>query len=169
MIVPDGVLFGSSKAHKALRKILVDDQKLDAIISMPSGVFKPYAGVSTAILLFTKTNSGGTDSVWFYDMQADGYSLDDKRTPQIDKSDLPDILARWNNRQAEVERKHTDRSFLVPKDEIASNDYDLSINRYKEVEYEAVEYDAPKVILDRLAALDEEIAKGRKELEEMLG
>jgi type I restriction enzyme M protein len=169
VIVPDGVLFGSSKAHKALRKILVEDQKLDAIISMPSGVFKPYAGVSTAILLFTKTNSGGTDNVWFYDMQADGYSLDDKRTPRPDKNDLPDILARWENRQAEVERKRTDRSFVVPKDEIAGNDYDLSINRYKEVEYEAVEYDPPKVILERLAALESEIAKGRKELEGMLG
>ena len=103
--MPDGVLFGSSKAHKTLRKILVEDQKLDAIISMPSGVFKPYAGVSTAILLFTKTNSGGTDNVWFYDMQADGYSLDDKRTPQPDKSDLPDILARWQKRDAESEAR----------------------------------------------------------------
>jgi type I restriction enzyme M protein len=168
-IVPDGVLFGSSKAHKALRKILVEDQKLDAIISMPSGVFKPYAGVSTAILLFTKTNSGGTDNVWFYDMQADGFSLDDKRTPQPDKSDLPDILARWKKRKAEQKRARTDPSFLVPKAEIAENDYDLSINRYKEVEYEAVEYAPPKVILARLAELDEEIAKGRQELEEMLG
>ena len=144
VIVPDGVLFGSSKAHKALRKILVEDQKLDAIVSMPSGVFKPYAGVSTAILLFTKTNSGGTDHVWFYDMQADGYSLDDKRTPQPDRSDLSDILGRWQNREAESERERTDQSFLVPKAEIADNDYDLSINRYKEVEYEAVEYDPPE-------------------------
>jgi len=169
VIVPDGVLFGSSKAHKTLRKILVEDQKLDAIISMPSGVFKPYAGVSTAILLFTKTNSGGTDDVWFYDMQADGFSLDDKRTPQPDKSDLPDILKRWGNRKAEQKRARTDPSFLVPKAEIAENDYDLSINRYKEVVYEAVEYDPPKVILKRLAELDEEIAKGREELEGMLG
>ncbi len=169
VIVPDGVLFGSSKAHKALRKILVEDQKLDAIISMPSGVFKPYAGVSTAILLFTKTNSGGTDDVWFYDMQADGYSLDKKRTPQPDKSDLADILARWGKRKAEKKRARTDPSFLVPKAEIADNDYDLSINRYKEVVYEAVEYDPPKVILKRLAELDEEIAKGREELEGMLG
>jgi type I restriction enzyme M protein len=167
-IVPDGVLFGSSKAHKALRKILVEDQKLDAIISMPSGVFKPYAGVSTAILLFTKTNSGGTDDVWFYDMQADGFSLDDKRTPQPDKSDLKDILARWQKRKAEKKRARTDPSFLVPKAEIAENDYDLSINRYKEVVYEAVEYDPPKVILKRLAELEEEIAKGREELEGML-
>ena len=151
VIVPDGVLFGSSKAHRTLRRILVEEQKLDAIVSMPSGVFRPYAGVSTAILLFTKTNSGGTDDVWFYDMQADGYSLDDKRTPQPEKSDLADILARWRNREAESKRARTDQSFLVPKAEIAGNDYDLSINRYKEVEYEAVEYDPPKVILNRLA------------------
>ncbi len=169
VIVPDGVLFGSSKAHKTLRKILVEDQKLDAVVSMPSGVFKPYAGVSTAILFFTRTNSGGTDNVWFYDMQADGFSLDDKRTPQPEKTDLPDILARWQNRDAEKDRARTDQSFLVPKAEIAENDYDLSINRYKEVVYEAVEYDPPKVILKRLAELDEEIAKGREELEGMLG
>lgn len=169
VIVPDGVLFGSSNAHKSLRKILVEDQKLDAIISMPSGVFKPYAGVSTAILVFTKTNSGGTDHVWFYDMQADGFSLDDKRTPQPDKSDLPDILTRWQNLEAEGQRKRTEKSFLVPKAEIVSNEYDLSINRYKEVEYEAVEYDPPKVILERLAKLEVEIAEGRKELEGMLG
>jgi type I restriction enzyme M protein len=169
VIVPDGVLFGSSKVHKALRKILVEDQKLDGIVSMPSGVFKPYAGVSTAILFFTKTNSGGTDGVWFYDMQEDGFSLDDKRTEQPDKSDLPDILARWQDRDAEKDRERTDQSFLVPKAEIADNDYDLSINRYKEVVYEAVEYDPPTVILERLAELDEEIAKGRAELEGLLG
>jgi type I restriction enzyme M protein len=178
VIVPDGVLFGSSKAHKALRKLLVEDQRLDAVISMPSGVFKPYAGVSTAILLFTKTShvgksGGGTDQVWFYDMRADGFSLDDKRTPQPDKSDLPDILARWRalrgqGRDAETERKRTEQSFLVPKAEIAGNDYDLSINRYKEVEYEAVEYDPPQMILERLARLDEEIAEGRRELAKML-
>jgi type I restriction enzyme M protein len=168
VIVPDGVLFGSSKAHKALRKILVEDQKLDAIISMPSGVFKPYAGVSTAILLFTKTNSGGTDQVWFYDMQSDGYSLDDKRTAQ-EKSDLPDILKRWQNRDGETDRKRTDQSFLVPKDEIAGNDYDLSINRYKEVEYEAVEYAPPKEILADLQKLEGAIIRGMDELEEMLG
>lgn len=169
VIVPDGVLFGSSKAHKSLRKILVEDQKLDAVISMPSGVFRPYAGVSTAILFFTKTNSGGTDQVWFYDMQADGFSLDDRRNPQPDKSDLPDILARWQNQASEQERERTDRSFLVPKAEIADNDYDLSINRYKEVEYEAVEHDSPQEILQRLAKLEEEIVAGRKELEELLG
>ena len=169
MIVSDGVLFGSSKAHKSLRKMLVEDQKLDGIISMPSGVFKPYAGVSTAIVLFTKTNSGGTDQVWFYDMQADGFSLDDKRTEQPDKSDLPDILQRWRSREAEAERKRTEQSFFVPREEIAENDYDLSINRYKEVVYEAVEYDPPGVILERLAKLEEEIAEGRQELEGLLG
>src|SRR5213078_1865802 len=119
VIVPDGVLFGSSNAHKTLRRILVEEQKLDAVISLPGGVFKPYAGVSTAILLFTKTNSGGTDHVWFYDMHADGFSLDDKRTPQPDKSDLPDLLRRWQNRAEEKSRKRTDQSFLVPKSEIA--------------------------------------------------
>ncbi|MBW3565477.1 MAG: type I restriction-modification system subunit M [Acidobacteria bacterium] len=168
VIVPNGVLFGSSKAHKALRRMLVEEQKLDAIISMPSGVFKPYAGVSTAILFFTKTNSGGTDEVWFYDMQSDGFSLDDKRTPQPGKSDLPDILDRWNNLAGEADRERTDQSFLVQKSEIADNDYDLSINRYKEVEYEAVEYDPPQVILERLAKLEAEIETGRRELEEML-
>jgi type I restriction enzyme M protein len=168
VIVPDGVLFGSSNAHKALRKILVENQKLDAIISMPSGVFKPYAGVSTAIVLFTKTNSGGTDNVWFYDMQADGFSLDDKRTPQPDKSNLPDILARWQNRKDEAGRARTERSFLVPKSEIADNDFDLSINRYKEVKFEAIEHDSPKVILARLAELEENIVEGRKELEGLL-
>ena len=168
VIVPDGVLFGSSKAHKTLRKMLVEEQKLDAIVSMPSGVFKPYAGVSTAILLFTKTNSGGTDNVWFYDMQADGYSLDDKRDSQPDKSDLTDILARWQKLDGEKKRVRTDQSFLVPRAEIADSDYNLSINRYKEVVYEAVEYDPPKVILDRLAELEVDIAKGREALEGML-
>ena len=168
VIVPDGVLFGSSKAHKTLRKMLVEDQKLDAVISMPSGVFKPYAGVSTAILVFTKTNSGGTDHVWFYKMEADGFTLDDRRTPQPDKTDLPDVLARWKGRAEEAKRKRTDQSFLTPKAEIAENDYDLSVNRYKEVEYETVEYDPPEVILARLKELDNEIAKGRTELEEML-
>ena len=169
VIVPDGVLFGSTKAHKGLRRMLVEEQKLDAIINMPSGVFKPYAGVSTAIVFFTKTNSGGTDNVWFYDMQSDGFSLDDKRTPQDDKSDLPDILGRWQNLGKEKKRKRTDQSFLVPKSEIKENEYDLSINRYKEVEYEAVEYDPPEMILKRLGELEDEIAKGREELMGMLG
>jgi type I restriction enzyme M protein len=168
VIVPDGVLFGSSKAHKKIRKMIVEDHKLDAIISMPSGVFRPYAGVSTAIMIFTKTNSGGTDQVWFYDMHADGQSLDDKRTPQPDKTDLPDILKRWGKRKAEKDRPRTAQSFLVPKAEIAANDYDLSLNRYKEVEHEATYHESPKVILERLTALEAEIAKGRAELEEML-
>ena len=168
VIVPDGVLFGASKAHRTLRRILVEEQKLDAIVSMPSGVFKPYAGVSTAFLIFTKTNSGGSDDVWFYDMHADGYSLDDKRTPQPDNSDLADILARWRNREAERKRSRKDQSFLVPKNEIAGNDYDLSINRYKDVEYEAVEYDPPIVIMDRLADLETQIANGREALQRLL-
>ena len=168
VIVPDGVLFGSSNAHRTLRRILVEEEKLDAIVSMPSGVFRPYAGVSTAILLFTKTNSGGTDDVWFYDMQADGYSLDDKRTPQPEKSDLADILARWRNRAAERKRARTDQSFLVPKAEITSNEYDLSINRYKEICYKTPHYDPPKVILRRLAVIEEELENRRAELERLL-
>ena len=169
VIVPDGVLFGSSNAHQQIRKILVEDQKLQAIISMPSGVFKPYAGVSTAILFFTKTNSGGTDHVWFYDMKQDGFSLDDKRTPQPDKSDLPDILKRWKNLAGEKSRTRTDQSFLVPKADIVANGYDLSLNRYKEVVHEVVDHDSPEKILTRLAKLEDEIAKGRKELEGLLG
>jgi type I restriction enzyme M protein len=168
VIVPDGVLFGSSKAHKDLRKTLVEDQKLDGIISMPSGVFKPYAGVSTAILFFTKTNSGGTENVWFYDMQADGFSLDDKRTEQ-ETSDLDDILQRWQNRDAEADRARTDQSFLVPKSEIAENEYDLSINRYKEIVYEEVEYDPPQDILKNLRQLENDITQGIQKLEEMVG
>ena len=136
---------------------------------MPSGVFRPYAGVSTAILLFTKTNSGGTDHVWFYDMQADGFSLDDKRTPEPDKSDLADIRAHWQQRDAESSRKRTDQSFLVPKAEIVENDYDLSINRYKEIEYEEVTYEDPKVILTKLRTLEDEIRRDLDALEEMLG
>ena len=169
VIVPDGVLFGSSNAHKSLRRTIIEDHKLDAIISLPSGVFKPYAGVSTAIMLFTKTNSGGTDQVWFYDMKADGYSLDDKRTPQPEKTDIPDILKRWGKLKSEKDRARTDQSFMVPKEEIVANDYDLSLNRYKEVEHEATEHESPKLILKRLAALEAEIAKGRAELEGMLG
>jgi len=172
VIVPDGVLFGSSKAHKTLRKILVEDQKLDGIISMPSGVFKPYAGVSTAILLFTKTNSGGTDNVWFYDMQADGYSLDDKRNEldgkKHENNNIPDVIYRWKNRKDEKERKRTDQSFFVSKHEIVENGYDLSINRYKEIVYDEVEYDSPQIILADLKALEKEIVKGINELEGML-
>lgn len=172
VIVPDGVLFGSSNAHKTLRCLLVEEQKLDAIVSMPSGVFKPYAGVSTAILFFTKTNSGGTDQVWFYDMQADGYSLDDKRTP-LDSSNhaqnnLPDILTRWRNLSAEAPRPRTAQSFLVPKAEIAANDYDLSINRYKELVYDEVRYDPPAVILAELEALEAEIQTDLKTLRQLI-
>lgn len=172
VIVPDGVLFGSSKAHKGLRQMLVEDQKLDGVISMPSGVFKPYAGVSTAVLMFTKTNSGGTDKVWFYDMQADGYSLDDKRT-QLDlekheNNNVPDIVKRFSELKGEEGRKRTEQSFMVPKEEIAENGYDLSINRYKEVVYEEVEYESPKKIIEDLKKLETEIQKGLEELEEMV-
>src|SRR5439155_1731107 len=157
VIVPDGVLFGSSNAHKSLRKMLVDDHRLEGIVSMPSGVFKPYAGVSTAVLLFTKTNAGGTDQVWFYDMQADGFSLDDKRLPLAEghgTNNIPDVVARWKNRAAEADRPRTEQSFLVPKAEIEANGYDLSINRYKEIEEAAAEYDPPQKILAELAELE---------------
>lgn len=167
VIIPDGVLFGSSKAHKQIRQELIEKQKLDAVISMPSGVFKPYAGVSTAVLLFTKTNSGGTENVWFYDMKSDGYSLDDKRTP-VNNSDITDILERWKNQDAEKDRKRTDKSFLVPFKELNNNDWDLSINRYKEIEYEEVQYDAPKDIIADIKKLDAERAEALKKLEEML-
>ena len=166
-IVPDGVLFGSSTAHKAIRRELVENQKLVAVISMPSGVFKPYAGVSTAILIFTKTNAGGTDKVWFYDMKADGYSLDDKRSP-IAANDIPDIIARFNNLDGEDGRERTEQSFFVTKEEIIDNGYDLSINKYKKTEYVAVEYPSTAEILDRLDALEAEIASEMKELRKML-
>jgi type I restriction enzyme M protein len=188
VIVPDGVLFGSSNAHKTLRKMLIEDQKLDAVISLPSGVFKPYAGVSTAILLFTKTNSGGTDQVWFYDCDADGWSLDDKRTPLLsdeklgsvpksaltadehDKNNLPDILARWHQRDSkERERLRTAQSFCVPKADIAAQGYDLSLNRYKEVVHEEIEHRPPLELLADLNELEEEIQQGMKDLEGMLG
>jgi type I restriction enzyme M protein len=172
VIVPDGVLFGSSKAHKGLRQMIVEEQKLEAVISMPSGVFKPYAGVSTAIVIFTKTMSGGTDDVWFYDMQADGYSLDDKRT-QLDDSkhelnNLPDIVQRFEKLDGEGKRKRTEQSFLVPKGEIAKEGYDLSINRYKEIVYEEVVYEAPSKIIADLKVLEGDIQKGLEELEGML-
>ena len=179
VIVPEGVLFGSSNAHKTLRKLLVEDQKLDAVISLPSGVFKPYAGVSTAILVFTKTNSGGTDFVWFYDVDADGWSLDDKRTPLLPeeklgpapptalsadehaKNNLPDVLARWNERaKGERENPRTAQSFCVPKADIAAQGYNLSLNRYKEVVHDDVEHRPPKEILAELAKLEAEIQKG---------
>ena len=167
VIVPDGVLFGSSTAHKAIRKEIVEGNRLEAVISMPSGVFKPYAGVSTAVLVFTKTGHGGTDQVWFYDMKADGFSLDDKRT-EVKENDIPDIVARFHNREGERERQRTEQSFLVPKEEIAQNGYDLSINKYKKVEYVPVEYPSTQEILVDLNELELEITKGLAELEEML-
>lgn len=167
VIVPDGVLFGSSRAHKAIRQELVENQKLEAVISMPSGVFKPYAGVSTAILFFTKTNSGGTDSVWFYDMEADGYSLDDKRN-EIKENDIPDIIERFHKMDNETSRKRTDKSFLVPFKEIKENDWDLSINRYKEIVYEEIEYDPPADIIKDIELLDQERAETLASLKEML-
>ena len=167
-IVPDGVLFGSSKAHKDIRKEIVENHKLEAVISLPSGVFKPYAGVSTAILIFTKTTVGGTDQVWLYDMKADGYSLDDKRQP-ISENDIPDIIERFSNLENEVERKKTEQSFFVSVDEIRETGYDLSINKYKEIEYEEVEYEAPSVILKKIQTLEEEIQNGLNELEKMIG
>lgn len=166
-IVPDGVLFGTTKAHKALRKELVENHHLQAVISMPSGVFKPYAGVSTAVLVFTKTGAGGTDKVWFYDMQADGYSLDDKRTP-IEENDIPDVIARFHNLKGEEDRKPTEQSFFVDKSAIVDNDYDLSINRYKEIVYEKVEYDPPEVIMTRLDELTLDIAAKMEELRGLL-
>ena len=166
-IVPDGVLFGSSKAHKAIRKELVENHQLRAVISMPSGVFKPYAGVSTAVLVFTKTGAGGTDNVWFYDMKADGYSLDDKRSP-IEDNDIPDIIERFHHLENEATRERTEQSFFVPKDEIVENGYDLSINKYKKVEYIPVEYPSTQEIMTELHALEKEITAGLAELEEML-
>lgn len=167
-IVPDGVLFGSSTAHKAIRKELIENNRLEAVISMPSGVFKPYAGVSTGILIFTKTGHGGTDNVWFYDMQADGYSLDDKRTA-VNENDIPDIIARFGNLEAEKNRARTEKSFFVPKDEIISNDYDLSINKYKKTEYVAVEYPPTSEIMANIRELEIEIGSAMDELEKMLG
>ena len=155
-IVPDGVLFGTSTGHLAIRKEIVDNQRLQAVISMPSGVFKPYAGVSTAILVFTKTNAGGTDKVWFYDMKADGFSLDDKRNPVAD-NDIPDIINRFPNLAREEGRTRKEQSFLVPVEEIREKGYDLSINKYKEIEREKVEYESSDVILDRITSLEKDI------------
>lgn len=197
VIVPDGVLFGSTNSHQTIRKTLIEEHKLDAVVSLPSGVFKPYAGVSTAILFFTKTNSGGTDKVWFYDMQADGFSLDDKRTPLIKNQQLtteadaidnqaahgdtapselpnhklnniPDILFRWFNKRGETERQRTEQSFYVPLQDIIDKNYDLSINRYKDVVYQEVQYDSPKVILQRIKELQAAMDQGIADLEAML-
>ncbi|MED4018046.1 class I SAM-dependent DNA methyltransferase [Sutcliffiella cohnii] len=167
VIVPDGVLFGSSKAHKQIRKEIIDTHKLEAIISMPSGVFKPYAGVSTAIIIFTKTGAGGTDNVWFYDMKADGFSLDDKRSP-IEQNDIPDIINRFNDLQAEKDRKRTEQSFFVTLDELSKNDYDLSINKYKEIEYEEVEYEKPSAIIEKIELMEQDIIAELKQLKELL-
>ena len=166
-IVPDGVLFGSSKAHKSIRKELVDGNRLEAVISMPSGVFKPYAGVPTAVLIFTKTGHGGTDNVWFYDMTADGFLLDDKRSPVAD-NDIPDIIARFRNLDAEKDRQRTEKSFFVPKAEIVENSYDLSINKYKKTEYKPVEYPPTNEILAELRRLEKKIGTAMDELEGML-
>ena len=166
-IVPDGVLFGSSTAHKAIRRELVENHCLEAVISMPSGVFKPYAGVSTGILIFTKTGHGGTDRVWFYDMKADGFTLDDKRTP-TQQSDIPDVIARFHNLAGEAGRQRTEQSFLVPKAEIVGNGYDLSINKYKQVEYRAVEYRPTGEIMAELHELERQVTSGLDELQQML-
>lgn len=166
-IVPDGVLFGNSTGHKSIRKELIDNQRLQAVISMPSGVFLPYAGVSTAILVFTKTNAGGTDKVWFYDMKADGFSLDQKRNP-VEENDIPDIVERFKNLKAEEKRTRKDQSFIVSVEEIRNNDYDLSINKYKEVEKVKVEYEKPEVVLDRIDALQKEITKALSDFRKML-
>ena len=166
-IVPDGVLFGSSTAHKAIRRMLVEDNRLEAVISMPSGVFKPYAGVSTGILIFTKTGHGGTDKVWFYDMQADGFSLDDKRSP-VQENDIPDIVERFHNLEAETGRSPKEKSFFVSKAEIAEKDYDLSINKYKQQDYVPVEYPPTGELLAELNELELEITAGLAELEALL-
>ena len=166
-IVPDGVLFGSSTAHKAIRRELVDGNRLEAVISMPSGVFKPYAGVSTAVLIFTKTGHGGTDNVWFYDMQADGFSLDDKRSP-VQENDIPDIVARFRDLEVEKDRQRTEKSFFVPKAEIVENGYDLSINKYKKTEYKPVEYPSTSQIMAELRELEMQIGEEMDKLEGML-
>ncbi|MBE9044306.1 SAM-dependent DNA methyltransferase [Pleurocapsales cyanobacterium LEGE 10410] len=170
VIVPDGVLFGSSKAHKSIRKTLIENHKLDGVVSMPSGVFKPYAGVSTAVIIFTKVGveKDGTDYVWFYDMKADGLSLDDKRQP-IEENDIPDLLEKWLSRNPKKKSDRKSKAFFVPKKEIKDNGYDLSINRYKEIEYEEVEYEPPKVILGKLRSLEDEIRADLDALEGMLG
>lgn len=189
VIIPQGVLFGSTKAHKQIRQALIDKHKLEAVISMPPGVFKPYAGVSTGILIFTKTTTGGTDNVWFYDMNADGYSLDDKRQPlgeefdtfedlesmveqhkakPVTYTDIPDVITRWRNKEAETKRARTDESFFVPVDEIKQNNYDLSINHYKEIVHEQKQYGEPEVIIDTIKTLDKERSEALEQLEQLL-
>lgn len=149
-IVPDTVLTGDGAAYKSIRSALVDKHSLKAVITMPSGVFQPYSGVSTAIIIFTKTGTGGTDKVWFYDMRADGFSLTTQRTPQPDRNDIPDIIARFHNMEAETSRDRKAQSFFVDADEIRKNDYDLSYKRYHEVEREIVKYDSPETIISRM-------------------
>src|SRR5699024_3542398 len=167
VIVPDGVLFGSSNAHKAIRKEILENNRLEAVISMPSGIFKPYAGVSTGVLILTKTGSGGTENVWFYDMESDGFSLNDNRTP-IEENDIPDIIERFHNIDKEEERQRTDKSFLVPYEEIKENDYDLYINKYREVEYEEIEYKSPQEILKVIKETEEQIRMELDEIEKMM-
>jgi type I restriction enzyme M protein len=167
VIVPDGVLFGSSNAHKQIRREIIEKNRLEAIISMPSGVFKPYAGVSTAVMIFTKTSTGGTDKVWFYDMHADGYSLDDKRA-EIKENDIPDIVKRFHNQKAEEKRKRTEQSFFVPFEEIEKKEWDLSINRYKEVLHEDMKHNSPKDLISEIKRLDKDRQKALQELENLL-
>ncbi|MCY9547031.1 type I restriction-modification system subunit M [Lysinibacillus xylanilyticus] len=167
VIVPSGVLFGKTNAHKQIRKEIIENHKLEAIISMPSGIFKPYSGVTTAVMIFTKTGVGGTKNVWFFEMTADGYSLGSKRNP-IGENDIPEIIARFSNLEAEKKRKRTEQSFLVSVEELRNNEYDLSINKYKKIEYEELEYDSPKLILDRIQELEEDIIQGIIDLKKIL-
>lgn len=167
VIVPDGVLFGSSKAHKEIRREIIENNKLEAVISMPNGVFKPYSGVSTAILIFTKTGIGGTDNVWFYDMQADGYSLDDKRT-LIKENDISDIINRFKNMSGEINRIRTDRSFMVPSDELVKNDYNLVVSKYKEIEHSDIKYDSPLEIMEKIENLEIKIMSGLQKLKKSI-
>ncbi|GEM31913.1 DNA methyltransferase [Nocardia neocaledoniensis NBRC 108232] len=183
VIVPDGVLFGSTKAHKDLRKLLVEEHGLDAVVKLPSGVFKPYAGVSTAILIFTKDDE--TDQVWFYDVTADGFSLDDKRNSLVGdeklgvratltpdehfNNNLPDVLTRWSSRTTtERARSRTEQSFCVPKTDIAAQGYDLSLNRYKEIVHEEVEHRPPLEIIEELETIEAEIQQGMSSIKGML-
>lgn len=166
VIVPDGVLFGNSKAHKSIREMILTKCRLDAIVSMPSGIFKPYAGVSTAVLFFTKGEP--TKRVWFYDMQADGYSLDDKRTETPDKNDIPDITESFRKRNEEDNTDRKKKHFFVSIEEIKENDWDLSISKYREIEYEEIEYEKPEKIMQNIESFEEEIIKGIKELKEKI-
>lgn len=166
-IVPDGVVFGTSKAHKATRKELVENQLLEAVISLPSGIFRPYLDVSTSILIFTKTNAGGTENVWFYDMQADGFSLDDKRE-EVEENDIPDIITRFSNLEAEKERSRKEKSFMVSKEDIAKNGYSLRMKEYKEIEYQKIEYPSSEELLNDVDALKDELVASLQELRGLL-